>query len=231
MGDDSTRPLIQAAAPDEPRRRASEILEDFLTHNHGDSITVGDLTALLGDRAFGMLLLVLALPNVIPLPGLSTAVGLPMILLGGQIALGLPAPRLPRRLAAVSFARDSLLGVLRRAHPWLERIERGVRPRLPWFVHGPGERLAGAFVMILAAVLSLPIVFGNLPPAAAIAAIALGLIEKDGLLVACGLAGGVFAIAFVAAIVFGLGEAALYFVAHVFPAFFTQASPSCSPIC
>ncbi|MBV5335465.1 exopolysaccharide biosynthesis protein, partial [bacterium] len=73
MGDDSI------CRSTEPRRRASEIIEDFLAHTHGETIAVSDLAALLGDRAFGMLLLLLALPNVIPLPGLSTAVGVPMI--------------------------------------------------------------------------------------------------------------------------------------------------------
>ena len=101
MDDDSK--CRSSGAPTEasrtPRRRASEIITDFVAHAHGDTISVGDLTALLGDRAFGMLLLVLTLPNIIPLPGLSTATGVPMIVLGAQLAMGMNAPRLPRRLA------------------------------------------------------------------------------------------------------------------------------------
>lgn len=238
MDDDSTCRTCGApeGAPDigaqaQTRRRASEILEDFAAHAHGDTITVGDLTRLLGDRAFGMLLLLLALPNIIPLPGLSTAVGVPMILLGAQLALGWPAPRLPRRLNNVAFKRETLLAVLAKAKPYVERVERRVRPRLLSLVEGPGERLAGAAVMILAAVLSLPIVFGNLPPAAAIALIALGLIENDGLAVLAGLIGGVLAISFVALLVFGLGEAALYLVTQFIPSFFVQDPGTCSPTC
>lgn len=229
MGDDSTSRSTGAQAA--PRRRASEIIEDFVTRTHDDRIAVGALTEMLGDRAFGMLALVLALPNIIPLPGLSTLTGAPIIVLGAQLAIGKPTPRLPRRLAAATFSRDALLNVLKRAHPWIERVERRFRPRLPWLTHGPGERLAGAAMALLAAVLSLPVVFGNLPPAAAIAVIALGLIEKDGLMVLSGLVLGVLAVAFVALIVFGLGEAALYVAAEAFPFLFSQAPPSCSPTC
>jgi hypothetical protein len=223
MGDDSTSRSIGAQAAS--RRRASEIIEDFVTQTHDERIAVGALTEMLGDRAFGMLALVLALPNIIPLPGLSTLTGAPIAVLGAQLAMGKQAPRLPRRLAAATFSRDALLGVLKRAHPSIERVERRFRPRLPWFTHGPGERLAGAAMALLGAVLSLPVVFGNLPPAAAIAVIALGLIEKDGLVVVLGLVLGVIAVILVTLIVLSLGGAALHVAAQAFPFLFLQAPP------
>lgn len=241
MDDDSSRrstgapegapPDAQTHAGSHPRLRASDILEDFAARAEGDVVTVGDLLGRLEDRAFGMLFLALALPNVIPLPGLSTATGAPMVLLGVQLALGYAAPRLPRRAAAISFSRTTLLSVIGKARPWLARIENRLRPRSPWFVQAPGERLAGVFVAVLAAVLSLPIVFGNLPPAAAIALIALGLVEKDGLTVVVGMVVGVLALCFVGLVVFGLGEAALYLAAQAFPFLFIQAPASCSPTC
>lgn len=220
----------QGAQPT-PRRKATDIIEEFAARSPGDAVSVGDLLKSLDDRAFGMLFLILALPVVIPLPGLSTAVGAPLIVLGAQSAWGMRTPWLPARLARVSLPRATLLRVVAKAKPWLAPLENRARPRLPWFVDGAGERLAGAFVVVLAAVLSLPIVFGNFPPAAAIVVIALGLIEQDGLAVACGMVAGVLAVAFVALLVFGLGEAALYLAAQAFPALFSQAAPSCSPIC
>lgn len=198
-----------------PRRRASELIEDFVAHDHGESIALGDLARLLGDRAFGMLLLLLTLPNVIPMPGLSTVTGVPMILLGLQLAAGGRVPWLPRRLAAVTIDREALLSALHKVRPRIAGIERHMRPRMGWMTRGPVERLVGAWVSVLAAVLSLPIVFGNLPPALSIAVISLGLIEKDGLLVAIGCAGGLLAIGLVAALVLGLGEAASFLIAHL----------------
>lgn len=165
------------------------------------------MLAVLGDRAFGALLLILSIPNILPVPGLSTATGVPMILIGAQMAFGRSGLWLPRRVQAVTLDRDAFLAVMRRARPWAERVERHLRPRLPVLVGARAERGLGLAIMLLAAALALPIVFGNQPPAFAIALIALGLIERDGLFVLAGLASGIIALFIVAAVLLGLGTA------------------------
>lgn len=162
---------------------------------------------MLGDRAFGALLLILSIPNILPVPGLSTATGLPMILIGAQMAAGRKGPWLPRRMEAVTLERDAFLGVLRRARPWALRVERHLRERLLQLAGPTAERLLGLAVMLLAGILALPIVFGNQPPAFAIALIALGLIERDGAFVLAGLIAGLLAIAILAAVLLGLEQA------------------------
>ncbi|QCG88837.1 exopolysaccharide biosynthesis protein [Azospirillum sp. TSH100] len=219
---------------DRSRARVSDLLDDFLTR--GDptpdgsvsagiqageipskislgeipsKISLGEIMDALGDRAFGALLLILSIPNVLPVPGLSTATGVPMILLGAQMAAGRHSPWLPRRTLAASFDRKAFLGVIRRAKPWAERVERHLRPRLPALAGPTAERLLGLAVVVLAGILALPIVFGNQPPAFAIALIALGLMESDGVFVSAGLVAGLLAIAIVAAVLLGLGQAAI----------------------
>ena len=211
--------------------RVSDLLDDFLTRGDAaesggsdpddpspagnppgedrSKISLGEIMDALGDRAFGALLLILSIPNVLPVPGLSTATGVPMILLGAQMAAGRHSPWLPRRMLAVSFDRKAFLGVIRRAKPWAERVERHLRPRLPAMAGPTAERLLGLAVVVLAVILSLPIVFGNQPPALAIALIALGLMESDGVFVSAGLVAGLLAIAIVAAVLLGLGQAAV----------------------
>lgn len=174
-----------------------------------DRISLGEIMDALGDRAFGALLLILSIPNVLPVPGLSTATGVPMILIGAQMALGRHSPWLPRRMLAATFDRKAFLGVIRRAKPWADRLERHLRPRLPVLAGPTAERFVGVAVMVLAAVLALPIVFGNQPPAFSIALIALGLMESDGAFVSAGLIAGLLSIAFVAALLLGLGQAAV----------------------
>lgn len=188
---------------------ASAVLDDFLRHDHGARIALGDLVAILGDRAFGALLLILSIPNILPVPGLSTATGLPMLLIGAQIAAGRDRPWLPRRLAALTLERDAFLRVIAKAKPHIDRLERHLRPRLPALTTPTAERLLGVAVMILAGILSLPIVFGNQPPALAIALIALGLIEKDGVFVLSGLVAGLVAIVIITAVLFGFGQAGM----------------------
>jgi hypothetical protein len=189
------------------RARASDLLNDFLTMDHRPRIALGDVLAALGDRAFGALLLILSIPNVLPVPGLSTATGVPMVLIGAQMAFGRSGLWLPRRVTALTLDRDAFLAVLRRARPWAERVERHLRPRLSVMVGARAERGLGLAVVALATVLALPIVFGNQPPAFAIALIALGLIERDGVFVLAGLGSGLIALAIVAAVLLGLGKA------------------------
>jgi len=168
---------------------------------------------ILGDRAFGALILLLAIPNVLPVPGLSTVTGLPIVLVAGQLALGWTQPWLPRRLGAVSMEREAFLRVLQRAHPYVERIERRLlRSRLPALTSPLAERLLGVVMMVLAGVLALPVVFGNQPAAFALALLALGLIEKDGAFVIAGLVAGVVALAIVAAVLFGFAEGLLILI-------------------
>ncbi|WP_448206575.1 exopolysaccharide biosynthesis protein [Azospirillum sp. sgz302134] len=204
------------SANDARRNSASALLEDFLAHDHDVRIALGDLMGILGDRAFGALLLFLSIPNVLPVPGLSTVTGLPMILIGAQMAAGRDRPWLPRKIAAATVDRDAFLRVIARAHPYVDRLERHLRPRLPGLTSPTAERLLGLAVVVLATILALPIVFGNQPPAFAIALIALGLIEKDGAFVAAGLAAGVVAIAIVAAVLLGLGQAAMLLIHKLF---------------
>src|SRR3954468_1934778 len=78
---------------DEP---LSAILTEFCEDAQG-SITVGEIIDRFGPRAFGALLFVFAIPNVLPLPpGSSTILGLPLLLIAPQIAIGIRRPWLPK---------------------------------------------------------------------------------------------------------------------------------------
>src|SRR3546814_1398086 len=70
----------------EDDRRTSDVLRRFIADFPGDRVSVADLTAALGDRAYGVLLFVFALPNLMPvnLPGVSSVLGVPLILLRSE---------------------------------------------------------------------------------------------------------------------------------------------------
>ena len=211
MSEDPPIPVSSPAG--ERRARASELLETFLAHEHGERIALEDLVRILGDRAFGALVLLLAIPNVLPVPGLSTVTGLPIAFVAAQMALGRPRPWLPKRLAKASMEREGFLRVLKRAHPRMEWIERRLlRERLPALTSPLAERFVGVAMMVLAGVLALPIVFGNGPPAFALALLSLGLIEKDGAFIVAGLVAGLAAVAFVAAVAFGFAQGLLMLI-------------------
>lgn len=162
----------------------------------GARMSIADLVIALGDQGFGLLLLILALPNVIPgpfIPGFSIPFALGSALLSTQIFAGEPTPQLPSWLGRRSLARDRFRRFAMRAEPRLLRLERLVRPRPNWLTAGAGRRLVGLATAVLSLVLALPVPTGNLPAAFAICIIGLGLLEEDGIALACGLGVGLAA--------------------------------------
>ena len=76
---------------------------------------------------------------------------------------------------------------VRRSMPVLVRFEKVLRPRFSLVVASDvAERVIGLVAFLLAVVLFLPIPLANIVPAAAIAVMALGLAERDGLAVLLG---------------------------------------------
>jgi hypothetical protein len=170
-----------------PRLPLSAILRQLAAEPGRERVSVRDLFVALDDRALAALLFVFAVPNVIPSPpGLSTVLGVPLLFLSTQLLLGRKA-WLPEFIARRSMARADFEALMIRVLPWLQRAERLLRPRLSGLALPPMEYLLGLTCLALAVVLVLPIPLGNNPPALAIALIALGILERDGLWILAGL--------------------------------------------
>lgn len=193
--------------------RLSDMLAAIAADERRDRISVGDLLDSMDARAMGALLLIFALPNVLPsLPGTSGILGLPLIYLTSQMMLG-RVPWLPKFIAGRSLARRDFSALVDRMDPWLVRSERFLKPRLSLLVHEKAERLIGLVALFLSVILILPIPFGNMLPALAICLFALGLMEHDGVWVIAGLVVSVAAVSVVAAVLFALAKS-LLFVLH-----------------
>lgn len=184
--------------------KTSDLLIRLIENQPGERVSLKDLFAGLGERAFGLLLLLLAIPNSLPLPslpGVSTLFGLPMALLAAQMAMGYNQPHLPRMLVRRSVARQDLLTMLIRARPYMIRIESHIRPRLHQLTGQRAKRLVGLIIMVLAIILALPIVFGNFLPGLAILLLSLGVVEQDGGFILAGLIVSVTAVIAVSAVI------------------------------
>jgi hypothetical protein len=181
---DPSSSLATIAPPDpdaEPRRRFSEVLSG-LASQPASSVSIGDVLNAFGDRAFGALMLLFAIPNVLPLPpGTSAVLGAPLLFVTAQLMLGRPTLWMPRFICERSISRDFFALLTAKLSPGLRRAERILRPRLILLLHPVPERVVGAACLLLAIILFLPIPFGNIPPAVAISAFALGILERDGL--------------------------------------------------
>jgi len=209
---------LHRPAPVPNGARTSQLLRDFLASHSEPRISLGALRDALGDRGFGVLLFIFALPNLVPvnIPLLSAVLGLPLVLLAAQLSYGRHKPWFPDWLTAQSFPRQGFSNVVLRALPFLERTERLLRPRLTMLLSWTGERVIGVAILILALVLTLPIPFANWLPACAIAIIALAILEKDGLAVLVGIAVGVVSVLVAATVVMGLIKASILLFSRIF---------------
>jgi hypothetical protein len=184
-----------AEAPGAPPQRVSDLLQSLSRTWPQERVSLGDVTRILGDRGYGLLMFVLALPGAVP--GLSSIAAIPLALIALQLAIGLPRPWLPRFLAARSLSRADFARMVERVEPYLIRIERLLRPRFAPLTGPIGERLMG---VALALLLIVPVLV-NLPLVVPIALMSLALLERDGVFAAIGLAAGVL----VLGAVIGLG--------------------------
>ena len=179
--------MTQNAAPEEHEAlRFSEVLQG-LAAAEGDQLSINDIVRAFGERAFGALMLTVGLLNMLPWPPAgTTVVGAPLLCITLQLAIGREELWLPRWLCGASFSRRNFRSGLRRIQPWLEKAERVTKPRLPWAVTGPAERLIGVAGLLLTCILVLPIPFGNFAPAITISLFAIGLVQRDGVVALVG---------------------------------------------
>jgi len=168
-------------------KQTLELLEDAIAQLDGETITLGTLIDVLAERAFGMVLLVLALPCAIPfLYGVPQIMSLPMVFVAAQLGIGRHTLWLPEKLRQRTLKKESLSDILDRARPWLKRFEKISRPRLIFLTQRPMEQLIGLLFLLFALTIMIPLPLTNTFPGIAIVIASIGFIERDGILVAIG---------------------------------------------
>ena len=201
--------------PAPAERRLSVMLAAIAADDGRRRITVADLLAEMGDRAFGALMFLFAVPNILPTPpGTSAVLGAPLVFLALQLTLGRHEPWLPGFITRRSLPAAELRALARRAVPWLGRVERVLRPRLTVLTRQPFDRVIGAVCLLLAMILFLPVPFGNMLPALAIAVLSLALLARDGIAVLAGHVLAAGALAVLAGVYYALFLSAVFLLRH-----------------
>ncbi len=197
-------PHVETEHGAEAEQPTSALLRELADGWDGERIAIAQLVHAFGARGYGLLLFIFALPNMIPnpFPGISSLLGLPLLLLAWQMARGMPEPYLPRRLAERTLSTAQLRTIVHKAAPWIERVEKFLRPRPGWITAQGGERLIGWASLLLAIPILLPGPGTNGPPSWSIGLMAIGFLQRDRILIYVGLAWGVIAM--------GLGIGGLY---------------------
>ncbi|MCH2547968.1 MAG: exopolysaccharide biosynthesis protein [Alphaproteobacteria bacterium] len=180
-------------------RATSEVLEETVGNHKADDISLGELMRILQERGFGLLMVVLVLPNCVPIPvppGVSTIFSVPLVFLAAQMLVGHPVPWLPNWLRAKTIKRATLATMVAKLSPKLKIVEKLLKPRLTFFDSNAGERVIGFFWMIFAISIAVPLPMTNFLPGIGILFMSLGLLSRDGLVIFLGIIIGLLGCAF-----------------------------------
>jgi len=169
--------------PEEPRSRTSDVLVSLISRSQQSEVTLRTLTDRLGDRTFGLLLIIVASLSIIPFVSIVT--GLLISLLGMQMVMGVTRAWLPRTVLDRRLPKEGVQLALRTFEPRVRAFERYVRPRLQFTEAFIVDRVIGAMIVVLGIVIALPIPFANMIPALVVIVMGLGLTERDGLVQIC----------------------------------------------
>ena len=162
--------------------RVSELLEATLTAWDQEKIGFGQLVDAIHERGFGALILLAALPCMIPLPvGFMGGIfGTLLSLIGLQMLIGFDHPWMPGFVRRIQIPKTSVAKFVKLLDPWLERIEKLCKPSWTFFLTRHAHRFTGFLLIFLGIELALPVPMTNMPFAIAMIDYAMALLERDG---------------------------------------------------
>lgn len=164
------------------RRLSRELVRVFRGRRHA---RVHEIVGRLRGRELGLLLVVIGTPFLIPMPspGLSTPAGIALALLGLRF-IGRADAAVPDILGRQSIPPKGL-ALLRRTTLRLSGLlDRWVKPR--WGNFADGRTLIGLAIVSASLALAVPGPGSNVVPALALITLGLGLLGRDGLILAVG---------------------------------------------
>jgi hypothetical protein len=186
------------------RRSLAETLSEILVGTETTGPTVGEILEQIGEKGFGLLLVILSLPSALPVPapGYSTPFGIMILLLTGQMLVGRKTIWLPKRFRRIRLKPSMVQTMLKVVNSFLHKIERFIKPRQKWIRSRAGLSGLAVVIAIMACLMILPIPLTNTLPAMVIFLIGIGLCEEDGLLAIIAFAIGILAVCVYVYIIF-----------------------------
>lgn len=173
--------------------RIEGLLEAAQEASDGDKTSIRDIVQSLGEHSLTPNLIFVALAVVSPLSGIplfSSICGITIALISAQLLIGrdhiwLPSFVMARQVDSDRF--DRAMTAMRRPARWLDRV---TRPRLSLLVRGPMRKLTQGLCMICGVAMPfLEVVpFTSSLLGGVVSLLALGMLARDGLFTALGLA-------------------------------------------
>lgn len=166
-------------------RLSTELNRYFFEEVSKSQVSLKEILTLAGERTFGFLFVVLALPSALPIPapGYSTPFGIVMFLLAVQLVAGRTRPWMPEGWNHKQFDLVSVQKIVKAGTPWLRRLEAVSRPRLtPVCTSLVGRTVLGIAIALMSISMMIPIPGTNTLPAMGIFVTGFGLLDDDGII-------------------------------------------------
>ena len=157
-------------------------------------ITLGDVFAMHGSATQGALLVLLAVPCLLPLPGAGTLMSLGIAAMVVPMWCGQSHCTLPKRVANLQLPPASAQRVLHVLAWFYAKAGVWAHARMTHLTQPAHRHWMAAWVAAMSLLIFLPIPFGNVLPALGLLLLGLGLIHRDGLAVLVGVAMGLLAL-------------------------------------
>ena len=148
-----------------------------------ERVALSHLADVHGAAAQGTLLVLLAAPCVLPVPGVGTVLGGGLVLMALAMWRGQACSGLPRRVAEFELSAHWARRVLQLLARFYDGAGRLSRRRLSTLASAGAQPWLAVGVALMAVVIILPIPFGNVLPALALMLLGLGMVFSDGLAV------------------------------------------------
>jgi hypothetical protein len=172
----------------------ASLLDRMEKTTEGDDVSIGELAKALERRGVGALLVLTSLLAILPtgaIPGMSLFTGVIMLVLSIELLFG-HGVWLPRFVTKRTIPRETLETSIERARGPAEWIGRYLKPRYETLLGPPFIHVLAVFgVVISLSMFPLALVpFGAFPAGVAFLVIGTGLMVRDGLVIALGIALG-----------------------------------------
>ena len=195
-----------------PEVRLSEALATARHAIEGHQVTLRELLLLVGEQGLLVFCAILAMPFLLPvsLPFMSTALGVPMLLIGYAVTMN-RVPWLPDRVFDHALPSETVQHTLERAIRTFDRFEHLVRPRMLGLTATPRVNAVHGVVLVIAVIAlmaPLPLIpLANTLPAIGVILLCLGMAERDGALLLLGHLVALVSVLYVGALFYFAAEA------------------------
>ncbi len=166
-------------------RLSTELNRYFFEEVSTSKVSLKEVLDLAGERTFGFLFVLLALPSALPIPapGYSVPFGIVIFLLAVQLIAGRTRPWVPEGWKTRQFDLATVQKIIGAGIPWLRRLEAIARPRMtPVCTSLPGRTVIGVAIALMAVSMMIPIPLTNTLPAIGIFVTGFGLLDDDGVI-------------------------------------------------